>query len=177
MTRAVFLDRDGVVIEAVVRKGKPYPPQTIDEVRIDPEAAKALSRLTAAGYRLILITNQPDVSRGTQDRSNVEAINDMLRTRLPIDACFVCYHDDSDHCSCRKPQPGLILMAAEQYNIDLTTSFAVGDRWRDVAAGRAAECHTIWIDRGYKEKWHASQPDIRVTSLKEAADWILARSR
>ena len=177
MTHAVFLDRDGVVIEAVVREGKPYPPQTIDEVRIDPEAAKALSLLTAAGYRLILITNQPDVSRGIQDRSTVETINTLLRTRLPIDACFVCYHDDSDHCSCRKPQPGLILIAAEQYNIDLTMSFVVGDRWRDVAAGQGAGCRTVWIDRGYEEKWQASQPDIRVTSLKEAAEWIVARSR
>ena len=177
MTPAVFLDRDGVVIEAVVREGKPYPPQTIDEVRIDPEAAEALSRLTAAGYRLILITNQPDVARGTQDRTVVEAINNLLRSRLPLDACFVCYHDDSDRCSCRKPQPGLILMAAEQFNIDLTMSFVVGDRWRDVAAGCAAGCRTVWIDRGYKEKWQASQPDIRVTSLKKAAEWILARSR
>src|SRR5579862_8491576 len=177
MTLAVFLDRDGVVVEAVVRDGRPYPPQTIDEVRIDPEATKALSLLAAAGYRLILITNQPDVSRGIQDRSTVETINNLLRTRLPIDACFVCYHDDSDHCSCRKPQPGLILIAAEQYNIDLTVSFVVGDRWRDVAAGSAAECHTVWIDRGYQEEWQTNQPDIRVTSLKEAAEWILAQSR
>jgi D-glycero-D-manno-heptose 1,7-bisphosphate phosphatase len=174
MTRAVFLDRDGVVIEAVVREGKPYPPQAIDDVRIDPEAANALSRLTAAGYRLILITNQPDVSRGIQDRSTVETINNLLCTRLPIEACFVCYHDDSDHCGCRKPQPGLILMAADQYNIDLTMSFVVGDRWRDVAAGHAAGCRTVWIDHGYKEKWQAIQPDVRVTGLKEAAQWIVA---
>src|SRR5690349_792246 len=103
MTRAVFLDRDGVVIEAVVREGKPYPPHNVEDVRIDPDAEKALSGLAAAGYRLILITNQPDVARSTQDRSNVEAINDLLCSRLPIGDCFVCYHDDAHRCSCRKP--------------------------------------------------------------------------
>jgi D-glycero-D-manno-heptose 1,7-bisphosphate phosphatase len=177
MTRAVFLDRDGVVIEAVVREGKPYPPQTLQDVSIDPDAPKSLDQLQASGYKLILITNQPDVARGTQDRSAVEAINKLLRTRLPIDDCFVCYHDDSDHCSCRKPRPGLILMAAEQYNIDLTTSFVVGDRWRDIEAGHAAGCRTVWIDRGYREKWPAIQPDARVTGLKEAAGWIVAQPR
>jgi len=176
MTRAIFLDRDGVVINAVVREGKPYPPHNVEDVHIDADAEKALSGLAAAGYRLILITNQPDVARGTQDRSNVEAINDLLCSRLPLAACLVCYHDDSDDCSCRKPEPGLILMAAERDNIDLTMSFVVGDRWRDVAAGHAARCRTVWIDRGYNEKWQASQPDIRVTSLNEAAEWILAQS-
>jgi D-glycero-D-manno-heptose 1,7-bisphosphate phosphatase len=177
MSRAVFLDRDGVVIEAVVREGKPYPPTTIEDVRIDPDAKEALLGLSAAGYRLILITNQPDVARGTQDRRNVEAINDLLRRRLPIAACFVCYHDDPDDCNCRKPKPGLITRAAEVEHIDLATSLVVGDRWRDVAAGHAAGCRTVWIDRGYKESWQASQPDVRVVSLKEAAEWILAQSR
>jgi D-glycero-D-manno-heptose 1,7-bisphosphate phosphatase len=176
MTRAVFLDRDGVVIEAVVREGKPYPPHSVEDVRIDPNAEKALAVLVAAGYRLILITNQPDVARGTQDRSNIEAINNLLCRRLPIADCFVCYHDDPDDCNCRKPEPGLIMMAAAKGNIDLTMSFVVGDRWKDVAAGHAAGCRTVWIDRGYKEDWQASQPDIRVASLKEAADWILAQS-
>jgi len=176
MTRAVFFDRDGVLIDAVVRDRRPYPPRSLDEVRIDPDAATALARLNAAGYRLILITNQPDVARGTLDRSTVEAIHALLRSHLPLDDCFVCYHDDSDHCSCRKPQPGLILRAAEQYDIDVSKSFMVGDRWRDVDAGRAAGCRTIWIDRGYEERLPASPPDARVAGLKEAAERILARS-
>ena len=176
MRRAVLLDRDGVVIRTKVRGGLPYPPESPAEVELDPEAGPALAALSRAGYLLILITNQPDVARGSQSRAVVERINTLLLDSLPITDCFVCYHDDADDCACRKPRPGLILEAARRYALDLAASFVIGDRWRDVAAGCAAGAATIWIDRGYREKAPAQPPDAIVSSLGEAASWILAHA-
>jgi D-glycero-D-manno-heptose 1,7-bisphosphate phosphatase len=173
LRQAVFLDRDGVLNEAVVRNGKPFPPASFAEIQIPPGTKDALLQLKEQEFLLLGITNQPDVSRGSQAREVVEGINRHLQSILPLDGIFTCYHDDEDACDCRKPQPGLMLRAAEQYGIDLRRSFLAGDRWRDIDAGVRAGCRTIWIDRGYAERPPASAPDIRVSSLREAADWIL----
>ena len=169
----MFLDRDGVINQASVRDGKPYPPSSVVELKIVEGAAEALRDLKPAGFLLIVVTNQPDIARGTQDRAAVDAIHQALREALPLDDFFVCPHDDSDHCDCRKPLPGLLLRAAEKYDIDLSRSFMVGDRWRDVDAGVSAGCATVWIDYGYREKYPAAEPSITVDSIRAAADWIL----
>ena len=171
--KAVFLDRDGVINRAFVREGKPYPPAGIAELEILPGVAEALQRLSAAGYYLAVVTNQPDVSRGKATRASIEAIHDILRERLPVDEVRVCYHDDRDECPCRKPAPGMILDAAREAGIDLPSSYMVGDRWRDVEAGRRAGCVTVFVDHGYTETEPVS-PDLRVSSLAEAADRILS---
>lgn len=175
MKRAVFLDRDGVINRAIVRDGKPYPPQTLSEVEILPGVKQALDLLHQAGFMLIVITNQPDVARGTISQKTVEEINLHLTQALPIDEFRTCYHDSIDQCECRKPKPGALLSAANQYNIDLTKSYMIGDRWRDTEAGEHAGCKVIFIDYGYLEK----QPnfiDYRVNSLLEAANIILGES-
>lgn len=169
--RAVFLDRDGVINRARVRNGRPYPPADLSELEILPDVPEALERLRAAGFRLIVVTNQPDVARGTQTYAGVESIHAALKTRLPLDEFRVCYHDDADRCRCRKPAAGLLLEAARDTQLDLGACFMVGDRWRDIEAGRRAGCTTIFIDHGYAEK----QPvdfDVRVKSLAEASEWI-----
>ncbi len=170
---AVFLDRDGVLNRAVVRHGKPLPPTSLDELEILPGTASSLLDLKAHGFDLYVITNQPDVARGTRTRESIEAIHRQLASALPIDAIFVCYHDDKDDCDCRKPRPGLILEAQRKHNIDLGRSFFVGDRWRDIDAGHATGCKTILIDYGYDEHKSALPPDAVVKSLREAADWII----
>lgn len=172
LNRAVFLDRDGVINAAVVRDGKPYPPATVGETYILGDVPHALVLLKAAGFRLAVITNQPDVARGTQTRGEVEAINAFLRSQLPLDHVEVCYHDEADACDCRKPKPGLIYRAASALGVDVTTGFVVGDRWRDIEAGHAAGCKTVWIDRGYDEKSPVTC-DRRETSLLAAAKWII----
>ncbi len=170
----MFLDRDGVLNAAIVRDGKPYPPASLEELVIAPDAKAALSRLRTAGYRLVVITNQPDIARGVQRRDVVDAINNALAAALPLDEIRVCDHDDADRCECRKPAPGLLTRAPHH---DLQRSVVIGDRWRDVEAGRrAAVGGVVLIDRGYAEAMR-SQPDVRVTSLSEAADWILQRER
>jgi len=173
--KAVFLDRDGVLNEPVVREGKPYPPASLDELKVYPEAAEALARLKAAGYLLIVVTNQPDVARGTTPRQSVEAINAALGQALPIDDFLVCWHDDGDACGCRKPKPGLLLEAAGRYGIDLSRSFLVGDRWRDIDAVAAAGCRTVLIDRGYRERQPEHPEDFRADSLRAAVAWVLER--
>ena len=170
--RAVFLDRDGVINAAVVRGGRPYPPARPEDVEILPGVEQALAELRRAGYLLVVVTNQPDVARGSQTREVVDAIHARLTAALPLDAVYSCFHDDADRCACRKPAPGLLLDAARDLGIDLPASIMVGDRWRDVEAGAAAGCRTVFIDRGYAERRpHAF--DASAPSLSEAAPWIL----
>jgi D-glycero-D-manno-heptose 1,7-bisphosphate phosphatase len=172
LNRAVFLDRDGVINAAVVRDGRPYPPATVDETRILEDVPEALALLRTAGFRLAVITNQPDVARGTQTRSEVEAINAFLRSKLSLDHVEVCYHDETDCCDCRKPKPGLIYRSALALEVDAATGFVVGDRWRDIEAAHQAGCRAVWIDRGYDER-SPSDYDHCARSLLEAAKWII----
>jgi D-glycero-D-manno-heptose 1,7-bisphosphate phosphatase len=170
--RAVFLDRDGVLNRALLRENKPHPPGRVMELEILPGVAESLLELKAAGFLLIVVSNQPDVARGTAARSTVEGINLALAAALPIDEFRTCYHDTSEGCHCRKPKPGMLLDAAGKWNIDLLRSYMVGDRWRDTEAGRAAGCRTLFIDYGYAER-QPEHVDHRVTSLREAAKIIL----
>ena len=172
LTRAVFFDRDGVLNEAVVRNGRPHPPAGLAELRIDAAAAACIVQLRAAGFAIFVVTNQPDVARGTTARETVDAINTHVAASLDVDAVYVCYHDTADACACRKPKPGMLLAAASEHGVDLERSYLIGDRWSDVAAGREARCRTVWLERGYAER-EPDRPDARVASLRAACDWIL----
>ena len=174
MRRAVFLDRDGVINRAVVRDGKPYAPTTIEEFELLPGVEHAIHALRNAGLLIIVTTNQPDVATGLQRQEIVEAMHDKLRAAKLSDDIKVCYHADADHCGCRKPQPGMLKEAARQWDIDLARSFMVGDRWRDVAAGKAVGCYTFFIDYGYRERL-TDIPDAVIGSLEEATRLILQR--
>jgi D-glycero-D-manno-heptose 1,7-bisphosphate phosphatase len=177
MPPAVFLDRDGVLNQAIVRDSKPFAPTNLADFHIYPEAAPALARLKAAGYLLIVVTNQPDAGRGEVPVATVESMNAQLRAVLPLDDVCVCYHDDRDQCQCRKPKPGLILDAAARHSVDLARSFMVGDRWRDIDCGANAGVRTVWIDRGWHERAPQHTPDFRATGIESAADCILAAAR
>ncbi len=172
--RAVFLDRDGVLNRALTRDGRPYPPASLAEFEILPGVAEACRRLKAAGYVLVVATNQPDVGRGTMRREVVEELHRHLCQKLPIDRVEVCYAaggetpPDED----RKPRPGMLRRAARELGIDLARSYMVGDRWRDIDCGHAAGCRTVLIDYQYAEELRQA-PDHRVKDLAEAADWIL----
>lgn len=174
--RAVFLDRDGVLNAATVRDGKPYPPQSLGELKITPEAPACLERLRAAGFLLIVVTNQPDLARGKQTREVVDEIHSALRSAMPLDAFYVCAHSDEDECDCRKPKPGMLLAAADDFHIDLANSFMVGDRWRDVEAGARAGCRTVFLDFGYRERGPEPPPHVTVGTLGEGVEWILGCS-
>ncbi|HEV7866411.1 MAG TPA: HAD family hydrolase [Chthoniobacteraceae bacterium] len=173
MNRAVFLDRDGVINRAAVREGKPYPPATVAEFELLPGVEEACAELKAAGFLLVVATNQPDVGRGTQRREQVEAMHAAMKSKLPIDRVEVCYDPGQGMPSeFRKPAPGMLLRAARELGIDLAGSWMIGDRWRDVDCGAAAGCRTIFIDCGYAETLR-TLPEFRVRNLSEAAEIIL----
>ena len=171
---AVFLDRDGVLNQPKVIDGKPYPPVALEDFHLYPEVPEACRRLKEAGFLLVVVTNQPDVGRGTLAREVVEAIHDRICQVLPIDRVEVSYDSGQENppSEFRKPRPGMLLRAARELGIDLKKSFMVGDRWRDIDCGHAAGCTTIFVDRGYQEELRQA-PHFRVANLAEAAQIIL----
>lgn len=172
---AVFLDRDGVLNKTTIdRDGVPRPPGTVEDLVVLDGVPEACRVLRDAGFRLLVVTNQPDVARGTLGRKAVESINKRLASDLPIDDVLVCYHDDADACSCRKPEPGLLIEGAKRWRIDVSKSFMVGDRWRDIEAARRAGCRSVLISE-YSSKQDQCEPDYTAPSLSAAAAWILAQ--
>ena len=174
--RAVFLDRDGVLNRPVIRDGLPFPPADLEGFELYPGVAEGCLQLKEAGFLLIVITNQPDVGRGTQSRETVEAMHAKLRNDIPaIDDIEVCWHAGarrSDPCDCRKPKPGMLFRAAANHQIDLQGSFVIGDRWRDVDCARAAGCRAIFIDHGYRETLR-EKPEFAVATFGEAVATVL----
>ena len=170
---AVFLDRDGVLNEAFLRNGRPHPPSRVEEFALLPGVVEACAQLRSFGLALVVVTNQPDVARGRQEEATITHMHEFLKARVELDAIYMCPHDDSSQCACRKPAPGMLVAASEDLGLDLTESFMVGDRWRDVEAGKRAGCRTIHIDRHYEEK-APQQPDLVVADLPSAVPWIRA---
>ena len=167
---AVFLDRDGVLNEAVLVDGRPHPPRDVTQLKIIDGVRQALEQLQACGFELIVVTNQPDIARKKATREDVDKINSALQAALPIDAVYVCPHDD-DECDCRKPKTGMVDQAVAERNIALAGSVVVGDRWRDIELGQSAGLSTVFIDYGYSEKRPADF-GIRVGHIAEAVEWM-----
>ena len=174
-SRAVFLDRDGVLVRALAGEGAPRSARNLAELELMPDADEACTDLKEAGFALVVVTNQPEIARGTLDAETVTRQNDLLRAALPLDEIVVCPHDDEDGCDCRKPKPGMLLAAATRLDLDLAASFMVGDRWRDVEAGRRAGCRALFVDLQHDEQ-RGPEPDAVVRSLGDAVRWILAVS-
>lgn len=170
--KAVFLDRDGVITANMERNGRPVAPVTLEDFKILPGSDENIRRIKAAGFVVIVVTNQPDVSTGLTRRETVDAMHAELFRCLAIDDIKVCFHLDVTDCACRKPKPGMLLEAAAERGINLSESYMVGDRWRDIGAGQAAGCTTIFIDYGYKQDGSCG-PDKVVSSFTEAANHIL----
>lgn len=169
----MFLDRDGVINRAIIRGGKPFPPDTVGELEILPGVREALLQTHEAGFANVVVTNQPDVATGKQQRAVVEEMHDLLRRELAIDDIRVCYHTDANQCECRKPKPGMLLDAARELDLDLPSSFLVGDRWRDIGAAHAAGCAAFFIDYHYEEQ-RPLPPYTAVASLREAVQLIFS---
>ena len=169
--KAIFLDADGVLNMAIMKNDKPVAPTTLSELDIPAEVKPSLDKLKNAGYLLICVTNKPDIERGLMTQADVDSIYKKMRAELPLDDVFICYTENSD---CYKPKPGLLLAAAKKYDIDLTQSYMIGDRWSDIMAGQNAGCKTIWIDRKYpNEKIPVPSANYTTRSLIEATEWIL----
>ena len=177
----VFLDRDGVLNEVVVVDGSPTSPRTVDELDVVADARELLAALRNAGYTLIVVTNQPDIARGSVTARAVQDIHDELEAVLPIQAIYCCPHDSGDRCACRKPAPGMLHSAERDHSLDLERSWLIGDRWVDIGAARAAGVRAVLIDNPWS--WDATSsgapppdlaPDVRVRDLREAVATVLA---
>lgn len=151
MNSAIFLDRDGVINYSIVRENKPYAPLKLSELKIIPEIKPVIDFFKRRQFKLLVVTNQPDVARGKVKIDEVEKINVSIQSQLSIDEIFTCYHDNQDHCKCRKPKPGAFISLSKKYNIDLTRSIMVGDRAKDIEAAKNANCPSVFIDYGYNE--------------------------
>lgn len=178
---AVFLDRDGVLNEALVIDEQALSPTTEADLRVLPGVPEAVDRLRAAGFVLVAVTNQPDIAGGRVTVDVVDAMHASLTTALGLDAVYVCPHDSAAGCGCRKPKAGMLHDAVAAHDIELAASWLVGDRWVDLAAGRAAGVRTILVERSYSWLPTSSgappdglRPDAVAADLGEAVDVILA---
>lgn len=170
--RAVFLDRDGVLVRAFDRGGGAiHGPLTLEEFEILPGVAAPVTRLRAAGFLAVMVTNQPGISRGVLSRENLNEMHRRLAgAGVTLDYIGVCPHSDADACACRKPKPGLLLDCARDTGVALEQSWMIGDTWRDAAAAAAAGVRFLLVDAPYN---HELQACTRVRSLTSAADIIL----
>ena len=171
MRKAVFLDRDGVINKIFIKDNLPSSPPTFELLEILPGVEESILRLKKLNFACLVVTNQPDVSRGKIEKKIVVKMNNYIKDKLKLDDVFVCYHDDQDNCECRKPKPGLLLEASKKWSIDLKKSYMIGDRWKDIEAGRSAGCKTIFIDCDYKEMKPKRQ-DFTTDSLIHSAHII-----
>ena len=169
--KAIFLDRDGVINEAIVKNGKPYPPKNINELKINPHAKELIKYLKFKDYLTLVVTNQPDVERKKTPKKDVIEINNFLQKSLNLNDVFVCYSGD-DNCSHRKPNPGMLFDAQKKWNIDLSLSYLIGDRSKDIDAGLNAGVKTIFIDYNYNEK-KPIYSNYTVYSLKDVKKIII----
>ena len=161
--KAVFLDRDGTIIKTKISKtNKPLAIKNLKDCKIFPSTFKILKKLKKK-YLIFIITNQPDVARKKNLKKNVIEINRYLKKKLPIKKIYTCYCDNNK-CKFRKPNIGMLQNASKKYNIDLTKSFVVGDRWKDIESGKRAKCKTIFIDKKYNEKLR-SRPNYFIKNL------------
>ena len=151
MRKAIFLDRDGVINKVIIKNGLPHSPPSFVQLQILSGVKESILMLHKLNFICIVVTNQPDVSRGKIEKVAVIKMNKYLKDEIKLDDIFVCYHDDHDNCNCRKPKPGLLLEASKKWNIDLKRSYMIGDRWKDIEAGESVGCKTIFIDCNYKE--------------------------
>ena len=167
MKKAVFLDRDGVINRALVKDGLPESPKSLNELEILPGVKESILRLKKLNFICLVVTNQPDVQREKIKKNTIIKMNNFLKKKIELDDIFVCYHDDQDNCNCRKPKPGLLLQARKKWNVDFKKSFIVGDRWRDIQAGKKVGCKTIFLDYRYKDI-KPKNPDFVTDTLLNA---------
>ena len=165
--RAVFFDRDGVLIETLVEGGSPVANNNVNTLKFVHGALEVCQSLIDADIKMFMITNQPDISRGKIMLKDVLEINDVVQKTCQLTDVAMCIHDDKAHCSCRKPKPGMILELSVKHRIHLESSVVVGDRWRDIDAGATAGCHTLFINYGYNETLRR-QPTWEVSSVSQA---------
>lgn len=178
MNKAVFIDKDGTLIKDIPFNVKP------DLIEFEEDAFESLRKLQQAGYRIIVISNQPGISLGYFKEEELkkaeEKIKDLLEANeVHLDGFYYCPHSENENCQCRKPKPGLIFQAAKHHGIALLRSWMIGDILNDVEAGNRSFCKSILIDNGNESEWEWNidrKPDFIAKNLKAATEIILMES-
>jgi len=170
MNKCVFWDRDGTINEVRIVDGKSQPPDCVEHLRLIFGIRQLMDRICKMGYLNIVVTNQPDIERKKTTAEEVEKINKAILEFLPLDDLYMCPHD-GNWCYCRKPKAGMLLMAKEKYNIDLKNSWMIGDRYKDIEAGKSAGCKTILITNEFRSLIPCT-PDYIVKSINEIEEII-----
>ena len=161
--KAIFFDRDGILIKAPVDKdNKPKSIKKVEEIQYVRGVKKIVKKLKKK-YLLIMVTNQPDFKRNENTLKNIKQINRKIEKDLVLDDIYVCYCKN-DKCKNRKPNPGMIIMAKKKYNLDLNSCYFIGDRWRDLGAAKKSGCKSIFLDYDYNEKV-LYKPDFMIKNL------------
>lgn len=181
MRRALFLDRDGILDELVFYEssGEWEAPRVTGDLRMIEGVTAALQRFVDAGWLLFIITNQPNVAKGKATREDVEAVNEaVLRAlQVPVARSYICFHQQSDGCICRKPSPHFLQEAAREFEVDLGASWMAGDQDSDLLCGRNAGCRVALIEHhGSAHKRGQVEPDLRVRDLGELANALIPTS-
>ena len=149
--RAIFLDRDGVLIKAPTIKNKPKSIKKLKELKFINGIISFCNYYKKRNFVLIMVTNQPEVSRGKTSKKNVVEINNFIKKKLGLNDLFVCYSNDDKNFN-RKPNPGMVLKSKSKHKLNLNKSFIIGDRWRDIGVAHNSGCISILIERNYDEK-------------------------
>lgn len=178
MNKAVFVDKDGTLIRNVPFNVRP------DLIEFEDHAFESLKKLQQAGYKVIIVSNQPGVALGCFKEEELKKVEETIAEQLAqnyvqLDGFYYCPHTESDNCECRKPRPGLILTAAKHHTINLERSWMVGDILNDVEAGNSAGCKSVLIDNGNETEWIWTlqrKPNYIVDNLRAAAEIILLDS-
>lgn len=175
--RAVFLDRDGVLTIPSFRDGRSYAPTTLEDFRLCPDAKDAVGRLKKEDFLVIVATNQPDVTTGKLAERTLEEMHARLQYEVAIDDIEVSFATRDAPDDRRKPSAGMLRDAAKKWDIDLKTSYMVGDRASDVTCGVRAGCRTVFIDLGYTAEAPPTDQNATAANLAEAVAWICADMR
>jgi D-glycero-D-manno-heptose 1,7-bisphosphate phosphatase len=168
--RGIFLDRDGVINKVIIRDGQVYSPVSKEEFEFVDGVANAVKVLKSSGFRVIVVTNQPDIARNKMSKTDLAQMTERVIKETGVDDVVVCPHDDNDRCQCRKPKPGMLVNSAKKWNIDLPKSFVIGDSWKDIEAGKKAGCACVLINAKYNKDVACH---LRVKSLSDAVELIL----
>lgn len=171
INKAIFLDRDGVINKAIVKNKKPYPPNNLSELKYVKGIRKLINTFKK-NYFIIIITNQPDFARGIQKKKNILEINNKIKKDLHIDKFYVCFHDNLDNCSCRKPKAGSFLAAQKKYKLNFSECYMIGDRRGDIIAANRVKIKSFFLDYGYNEKKPECKTNV-VNTLEQVINLII----
>ncbi len=172
--KAVFLDRDGVINRSLIVNGKPKAPINYKDFIFLPNSKKSINLLIKNNYLVFVVTNQPDIGNKKILISEINLMHDKIMQQTKIEKIFMCPHSQKKNCDCRKPKIKFLLFAKKNYNLDLSKSFVVGDRFTDIQMGINSGCRTIFINRSYKEEYPKNR-DYEVKNILQAAQIIISK--